>query len=261
MGADLAPPDPFTRWRDLVLSARSERYRPARDQSFWEAKAADYDAAQPALPQTVRWLRSDLQGRESLLEIGAGTGRLLLPLADAVPQVTALDYSPEMLAQLEAKHPPPHVRAVCCSLEEAPAHVAPHDAVLSAWALAYQPNLRAALDTLRGLSRQRIYLLEDDGVGSPHVTLRRELAGNPKPGRASLLREAVAALGWAHSAHRISERREVTLPDTVALLAFARLPLPEPEVLTALEPYLTREGAGWRYGWDFDVHLLRIETD
>ncbi len=252
-------PDPFTRWRELVLSAGSQRYQPQRDLTFWQGKAAHYDESQPELPNTVRWLRADLQGAASLLEVGAGTGRLLLPLADSVPHVTGLDYSPDMLAQLEAKNSPPHVRAVCCSLEQAPNHVPPHDAVLSAWALAYQPDLRGALGTLRCLSRQRLYLLEDDGVGSPHVQLRRAQAGKPKPRRASLLREAVAALDWDVRVHSITERREVRLASAAALTAFARLPLPESEVLAALEPYLTREGQGWRYAWDFEVVALRVE--
>lgn len=253
--------DPFVRWRDLVLSARSGRHEAERDLAFWQARAAAYDTNQPALPNTVRWLADELRGLGSLLEIGAGTGRLVLPLAGCVPHVTALDYSPEMLAQLRLKRPPPTLQMVCCSLERAPRHVPPHDAVLSAWSLAYQPDLRAALHTLESLSRRVVYLLEDDGVGSPHVNLRRSLARRPRPGRATLLREAVAALGWSLQAHTVTEGRELTLPDTPALVALARLPLPENEVLGVLAPYLTPENGGWLYRWTFEVHILRIMVD
>ena len=249
--------DPFTRWRELVLSARSGRYESERDLAFWQARAAAYDANQPPLPNTVCWLADDLRGLGSLLEVGAGTGRLLLPLAGCVPHVTALDYSPEMLAQLRLKRPPPTLQTVCCPLEEAPQHVPLHDAVLSAWSLAYQSDLRAALHTLKSLSRRVVYLLEDDGVGSPHVNLRRSLAHKPKPQRATLLREAVAALGWDFSVHNVTEQRELTLPDNPALLALARLPLLAGEVLDALAPYLTPQDAGWRYRWTFDVQVLR----
>ncbi|WP_291424613.1 bifunctional 2-polyprenyl-6-hydroxyphenol methylase/3-demethylubiquinol 3-O-methyltransferase UbiG [Deinococcus sp.] len=252
--------DPFTRWRDLVLSARSRRYEAGRDLAFWQTKAADYDDSQPALPNTVRWLSQQLRGAQSLLEVGAGTGRLLLPLAEGVPHVTALDYSPEMLARLQAKAPPPNVKTVCCPLQDAPAHVPPHDAALSAWSLAYQPDLRSALNTIRQLSRERFYLLEDDGIGSPHVQLRRSLAGNPKPGRATLLREALRALSWEYGVQHITEQRELILPNTPALLALTRLPLLENEVLDALEPYLTRQGAGWRYRWTFEVTVLTVSA-
>ncbi len=252
--------DPFIRWRELVLSAQSQRYQPERDLAFWQGKAADYDDSQPTLPNTVAWLRDDLRGLGSLLEVGAGTGRLLLPLADAVPQVTALDYSPEMLAQLRAKNPPSNVQTVCCSLEQAPEHVAPHDATLAAWSLAYQSDLRAALDSLKRLSRQCFYLLEDDGIGSPHVQLRRAEAGKPRPQRATLLRQALERLSWEFTVQYITERREVILTDTPALLAFARLPLPENEVLDALELYLTQQGAGWCYGWTFEVTVLAVSV-
>ena len=253
------PADPFIRWRDLVYSARSERYRPERDLAFWQGKAAGYDHSQPPLPNTAAWLREDLRRLGSLLEVGAGTGRLLLPLADAVAQVTALDHSPDMLAQLQAKGPPAHVRAVCCSLEEAEGVVAPHDAVLAAWSLAYQPDLRAALLTLRRLSRRALYLLEDDGVGSPHVQLRRALAGTPKPGRASLLQDALDALAWPCDVRRVTERRRLTFTDIASLLAFARLPLSESESLAALGPFLTEEDGQWTYAWSFDITILRVD--
>lgn len=260
MPDNLTATDPFVRWRDLVLSACSGRYKAERDIAFWQGKAADYDESQPSLPNTVSWLRQDLSGLGSLLEVGVGTGRLLLPLADAVPQVTALDYSPHMLAQLRSKRPPLNVKTVCCSLEQAPAHLPPHDAVLAAWSLAYQPDLRLTLETLRSLSRHVVYLLDDDGLGSPHVQLRRSLTSNPKPQRASLLREAVGALGWPITTQTITERRELVLPDTAALLALARLPLPENEVLALLQPYLTRLPEGWRYGWTFEVKVVRVDT-
>ncbi|MBZ9749842.1 class I SAM-dependent methyltransferase [Deinococcus sp. HMF7604] len=252
------PADPLTRWRDLVLSARSERYRPDRDLAFWQAKAADYDHTQPALPNTVSWLRGDLHRTWSLLDVGAGTGRLLLPLVGAVAQATALDYSPDMLAQLRARGAPPHLRTVCCSLEEAPDQVPVHDAVLAAWSLAYQPELRPALETLRRLSRHALYLLEDDGVGSPHVQLRRALAGTPKPGRARLLREALEALGWPVTAQAITESRELTFTTTAEMLTFARLPLSEAQSLAALKPYLRQEAGGWRYCWTFEITVLRV---
>lgn len=251
---------PFERWYDLVLSARSERFRAERDLAFWEGKAAGYDRSQPALPETVAWLKRDLRGLKSLLEVGAGTGRLLLPLADAVEHATALDYSPDMLAQLRAKNPPAHLQAVCCPLERAGEHVEPHDAVLAAWSLAYQPDLRTALHKLRSLTRRTLYLLEDDGIGSPHVQLRRALASQPKPARASLLEEALSTLDWPFTSCRITEERTLTFPDTAELLALARLPLSESEALSALEPYLKQVGEGWLYTWPFDITLFRVQV-
>lgn len=257
--------DIFDEWREQVLAVRSGRWQPERDRAFWQAQAAKYDAGQPELPNTVAWLRGRLAGAESLLDVGAGTGRLTLPLAGAAARVTALDHSPDMLAVLRGKGPPAHLEVRCQELAEVldaaalyDPTLAPHDAVLAAWSLAYLPDLRGALTGLLRLARRDLLLLEDDGLGSPHVTLRRTLAGQPRPQRATGLRRALYALDLPHEHLQITETRELTFPDTAALLAQARLPLPDAEVLDFLSPYLTRQGEGWRYRWTFDVHVLAV---
>lgn len=252
--------DVFDEWAAQVRAVRSGRWQPESDLAFWREKAAGYDAGQPSLPNTVTWLRKQLAPAHSLLDVGAGTGRLTLPLAGAVQQVTALDHSPEMLAVLRSKDPPAQVNFRCQALGDAlrDPTLSPHDAVLSAWSLAYLPDLRGALTGLLRLARRDLFVLEDDGLGSPHVTLRRTLAGQPRPQRASSLHRALKALGEEPELHRIGEVRELTFPHTAALLAQARLPLPEAEVLEVLQPYLTAVKDGWRYRWTFDVHVLHV---
>ncbi|OLV19175.1 class I SAM-dependent methyltransferase [Deinococcus marmoris] len=257
--------DVFGEWREQVLAVRSGRWQPERDRAYWHAQAAKYDAGQPELPNTVAWLHGQLGGRlggaASLLDVGAGTGRLTLPLAGAVARVTALDHSPDMLAVLISKQPPAHLEVRCQELADAlhDSSLAPHDAVLAAWSLAYLPDLRGALTGLLRLARRDLFLLEDDGLGSPHVTLRRTLAGQPRPQRATSLRRALHALGESPAHLQITETRELVFPDTAALLAQARLPLPEAEVLEFLHPFLTaQEDGGWRYRWTFDVHVLHV---
>lgn len=252
--------DIFAEWEAQVLAVRSGRWQPERDRAFWQAQAARYDAGQPDLPNTVAWLRGRLAGAESLLDVGAGTGRLTLPLAGTAARVTALDHSPDMLAVLRGKGPPAHLEVRCQELADAlhDPTLPPHDAVLATWSLAYLPDLRGALTGLLRLARRDLLLLEDDGLGSPHVTLRRTLAGQPRPQRATGLRRALHALGLPHEHLQITETRELTFPDTAALLAPARLPLPDAEVLDFLRPYLTRQGEGWRYRWTFDVHVLAV---
>ncbi|CAM3161607.1 Methyltransferase type 11 [Deinococcus saxicola] len=278
--------DVFGEWREQVLGVRSGRWQPERDRAFWHTQAAKYDAGQPELPNTVAWLRERLSGAASLLDVGAGTGRLTLPLSGAVARVTALDHSPDMLAVLRGKGPPAHLEVRCQELADvlhssdphgsdphgsdphgsdphspdlAPPSLMPHDAVLAAWSLAYLPDLRGALTGLLRLARRDLFLLEDDGLGSPHVTLRRTLAGQPRPVRASRLRRALHALGEPPEHLQITETRELTFPDTAALLAQARLPLPGAEALEFLHPFLTaQEDGGWRYRWTFDVHVLHL---
>lgn len=255
--------DVFEAWAAQVRGVSSGRWQPERDRAFWAQQAARYDAGQPPLPNTVAWLRARLMGAHSLLDVGAGTGRLTLPLAAGLAQVTALDHSPAMLAELRRKGPPAQLSLRCQELEDAlhDPDLRPHDAVLSAWSLAYVLDLRAALTGLRRLARRDLFLLEDDGVGSPHVTLRRTLSGQPRPQRASSLHRALVALGETPQLHRITEARELTFPDTDALLAQARLPLPAEQALDVLRPFLTSQGLGWRYRWTFEVHVLHVRWE
>jgi SAM-dependent methyltransferase len=64
--------------------------------------AADYDAfEEPDAAAVDRLVR--LAAGRPLLEVGAGTGRLALPLAEAGVPVTASDISPEMIEVLRSK--------------------------------------------------------------------------------------------------------------------------------------------------------------
>jgi SAM-dependent methyltransferase len=53
-----------------------------------------------------------------VLEVGCGTGRVLLPIARAGYPIVGVDPSPVMLEALRAKHPPDHVSLVCCRAQD-----------------------------------------------------------------------------------------------------------------------------------------------
>jgi SAM-dependent methyltransferase len=77
----------------------SEQPDPTRYGREW---AADYDDFEEPDDAAVDRLVRLAAGRP-LLEVGAGTGRLALPLAEAGVQVTASDISPEMIEVLRGK--------------------------------------------------------------------------------------------------------------------------------------------------------------
>lgn len=62
--------------------------------------------------EVVDFLRARLPAGAAVLELGVGTGRLALPLAQAGLQVTGMDSSPEMLQRLSDKDPGGTVTAV-----------------------------------------------------------------------------------------------------------------------------------------------------
>lgn len=81
--------------------------------SFYDGLAHHYDAEQQkgsngavrnAENEMIeKFINTELQSESSVLEIGAGTGRHTLKIADKVKAITAVDISPDMLAALEQK--------------------------------------------------------------------------------------------------------------------------------------------------------------
>jgi SAM-dependent methyltransferase len=78
-------------------------FDPARD--YGRAHAADYDARLDAEvpPDAAVETLTALAGGGPALELGVGTGRVAIPLAQRGVDVVGIDSSPEMLDQLRAK--------------------------------------------------------------------------------------------------------------------------------------------------------------
>ena len=82
--------------------------------------------------EVVDFLRARRPAGAAVLELGVGTGRLALPLAQAGLRVTGMDSSPEMLKRLSTKDPSGTVRTLlgdASNPEDWPA--GPFDAVLA----------------------------------------------------------------------------------------------------------------------------------
>lgn len=76
-------------------------------EAFGEAWASVYDdvvvAQEPGTDAAIAWLAAALPPGGRVLDLGVGTGRLAIPLADRGHAVTGVDASPAMLAALAAK--------------------------------------------------------------------------------------------------------------------------------------------------------------
>ena len=90
-------------WGEMVRveHAQSDRMRGVRPADTWNQFAAQFKADPHRTDdRTVEALRSRLLTGETLLDIGAGGGRLALPLALTCSAVTAVEPSPSMCAVL-----------------------------------------------------------------------------------------------------------------------------------------------------------------
>jgi len=111
---------------------------------------------------------------ETVLDVGAGTGRLALPMARLAKSVTALDQSTGMLACLRENMAAEGIENIRCIQESwqdvADGELEPHDVVLSSNSLGVY-DLKEALSKMDALAKRAVYIFtfsdgeRDDGFG------------------------------------------------------------------------------------------------
>jgi SAM-dependent methyltransferase len=133
----------------------------------FDAIAATYACTRPGYPETaLDWLLPD--GARHVVDLGAGTGKLTASLLDRGLKVTAVEPSPNMLAELQRElGGRPGLRALSGSAEQVPLPDGAADAVLCAQAWHWVDPRRAVPEVARVLAPGgRIGLLwnrRDDG--------------------------------------------------------------------------------------------------
>lgn len=131
-------------------------------EGYGRATARFYDRAYAAQgvvgPDAGFYRRLAVEAGGPLLELGCGTGRVLLPIAEALPGVPChgLDLSPEMLEALRAKRPPGNVSLTLASMTDFALEAGPLEFVYSAFR-AFQ-HLYTVADQLACLACVRRHL-------------------------------------------------------------------------------------------------------
>ena len=93
----------------------------ASERDAYDMMARYYDATYATLrsAQDIDFYRElAVASRGPVLELGVGTGRVLLPIAAKGIPVTGLDRSPRMLQVLRAKPIPPTLRLLCAPMQD-----------------------------------------------------------------------------------------------------------------------------------------------
>ncbi|QYZ80367.1 class I SAM-dependent methyltransferase [Methanofollis formosanus] len=148
-------PDYNELWRAAVEAQRGEERDPG---ARWDKKAGAFDRAAGTDGVPVEICMIGVRPNETVLDIGAGTGRLAVPLARRARYVTALDPSEQMLERLRrhmAKAGLSNYTTLKGRWEVA--EVESHDVVVGANVLGFA-DLRAALARMDAAAGRAVYL-------------------------------------------------------------------------------------------------------
>lgn len=151
-------------WKAIYVNSPERLQKEHDPAAVWDRRAAAYRRVtrdeKQATEQELGIL--DLAPGETVLDVGAGTGRLAVPIARTAAHVTALDPSGGMLAVLQEQMATEELSNYSCvrmSWEDAVVgrDIEPHDVVVAAFSLGFY-DLAAALRKLDAAALRGVYL-------------------------------------------------------------------------------------------------------
>lgn len=268
------PFDPFDLWsaEQRAGTDRGPRLDDAVDLAVWQELAPGFDG-----PNTQTRRAPDLLGRvlelvhpgDSILDIGAGTGNYAIPLAEQGSRVTALEYSPDMLAVLRRKLEQQKVAGVTPQPGRwEDTRLEPHDYVLAANCLYRTADLQNALERFSALARSRVLIIFS--IGTPHVILnalsqaldRGPFVTGAGPDHVVWGLQALGVLPWVEPFNVKRKLQFVDLAEAAQELG-RPLGLNAAEKARALEilPSMLRQVAnGWEYDYTLTIPLIHWEA-
>lgn len=203
----------ISRWKEMIVAehAQSESMRPAGDgppSDHWRPYAQNFRAdprrtGDPWLDSLLPWVSPE----QTLIDVGAGGGRLALPLALRCRHVTAVEPSPSMVEVLEAQareHGIDNVTVVQSRWEEA--EVEPADVVLSVHVFYVVQEIELFIRKMESHARDRVMVvLYEDAPQSQVYPLWEQVHGSPRLALPSAphLRKALTELGIEAGEHAL----------------------------------------------------------
>ena len=159
-------------WNELrkaMISEGRKRRCHEKPGEMWDKRAEEFNrSTRGRSERTDRQVASlKLDPDYTVLDVGAGTGRLSVPIAKIVKQVTAVDQSRGMLSYLEenmAEGGLSNYKAIQKRWEdvELGADLEPHDVVIASHSLGMF-DLQEALEKMNAAAKKRVYIFTAAG--------------------------------------------------------------------------------------------------
>ncbi len=151
-------------WKMLRLSSPWRRTLDEPAGSFWDKRAKRFnESMMQNRERTERQIaKIELAPEYTVLDVGAGTGRLAIPIAKRVKSVTAIDPSRGMLACLQENMEKERVENITCINKrwedvELRVDVEPHDVVIASHSLGMF-DIQEALAKMDAAAKKYVYI-------------------------------------------------------------------------------------------------------
>lgn len=260
-----------TAWTTHLRQHAHPRLDPAIDRAFWEGYALEYDRQAGSAARCLASVSRLLHPDDTLLDIGAGTGRFALPLARQARMVTALDHSPAMLAILDQQAKRQGVTNIRLLQADWPhVTVEPHDVTLAAWSLYRQLDLAKALQRMVQATRRLLIIIDSVASDPPHRPLIERYCGSwheTQWPNHLVMAGVLWQQGLLAEVQIVDETCTVAGPSPEAV-AQQLVGIDTPRRIVAalayeLRPWLMRQGEHWVYSFSQPVGMViwQAKTD
>lgn len=154
-------PDYLELWRELAMRGRhhfASRFDRKDRAEAYDAASKRKNEARP--DQLLEFVKQQLRPEDSVIDIGAGTGRWTVPIANVVSRVTAVDPSSHMLALLNRNAEQAGVSSKITTVQAAweTAAVECHDVAICFHAMYMSTDFAAFIRKMEGCARRTCYL-------------------------------------------------------------------------------------------------------
>ena len=165
------------RWRQIVADRRTLAHGHA-DAGYWDRRAKSFArSTHGRRDEFLRVLEPYLSPQKTLIDVGAGTGRHTVALAERLEWVTAVEPSEGMRSHIVARD---NVTVVASTWEDA--DVAPADLVICSHVLYGVADPLPFVDKMQRAARERVFvMMRETDLPHPAAEIRRRLAGDAGP--------------------------------------------------------------------------------